>query len=224
METIVSLAKRRGIIFPSSEIYGGLNGFFDYGPLGAEIKRNIRDAWWRDLVHRRDDIVGLETSIIMHPKVWEASGHVEGFTDPMVDCKVSKQRFRADQLFFAQVIVAAENGESEVMGYVSALESDDTSAELQRLAEELKRKKGIRGTLHPVRGRDITEAKPEEIALIPSPATGEPGSLTPPRAFNLMFQTYVGALRDESRSRLPATGNRARHVRRLQDRASIPGA
>ena len=76
METIVSLAKRRGIIYPSSDIYGGLNGFFDYGPLGAELKRNIRNAWWQDMVHRRDDVVGLETSIIMHPKVWEASGHI----------------------------------------------------------------------------------------------------------------------------------------------------
>ena len=101
MEAIVSLAKRRGFVFPSSEIYGGLNGFFDYGPLGVELKKNIRDCWWNDMVRRRDDIVGIETSIIMHPKVWQASGHVAGFTDPLVDCKVSKQRFRADQLFFA---------------------------------------------------------------------------------------------------------------------------
>ena len=116
MEAIVSLAKRRGFIYQSSEIYGGLNGFFDYGPLGVELKRNIRDCWWRDMVHRRDDIVGVETSIIMHPKVWQASGHVEGFTDPLVDCKVSKQRFRADQLFFAAVVV-----DGKTVGYVSAL-------------------------------------------------------------------------------------------------------
>ena len=101
MDAIVALAKRRGFIFQSSEIYGGFNGFFDYGPLGAELKKNIRDCWWDDMVRRRDDIVGLESSIIMHPKVWEASGHVAGFTDPLVDCKVSKQRYRADQLFFA---------------------------------------------------------------------------------------------------------------------------
>src|SRR5476649_38600 len=105
MENIVALAKRRGFIFQSSEIYGGFNGFFDYGPLGAELKKNIRDCWWNDMVHRRDDIVGLESSIIMHPKVWEASGHVAGFTDPLVDCKVSKQRYRADQLFFAPVVI-----------------------------------------------------------------------------------------------------------------------
>jgi glycyl-tRNA synthetase len=193
METLVALCKRRGFVFPSSEIYGGLNGFFDYGPLGAELKKNIRDCWWNDMVRRREDIVGIETSIIMHPKVWEASGHVAGFTDPLVDCKASKQRFRADQLFFAPVIV-----DDAVVGYVSALESDRTAGELQEAAENFKRKRAIQGKLAPVQPRDMTEAKPEEIPLIPSPATGEPGSLTPPRAFNMMFETQVGALRDAS--------------------------
>src|SRR5476651_208731 len=193
MEAIVSLAKRRGFVFPSSEIYGGLNGFFDYGPLGAELKKNIRDCWWNDLVRRRDDVVGLESSIIMHPKVWEASGHVAGFTDPLVDCKVSKQRYRADQLFFAAVVV-----DGKISGYVSALESENTAGELQAAAEDLKRKKAIQGQLAPVVPRDMTEAKPEEIALIPSPATGEPGSLTAPRSFNMMFQTNVGAMTDAS--------------------------
>jgi glycyl-tRNA synthetase len=193
MDNIVALCKRRGFIFPSSEIYGGLNGFFDYGPLGVELKKNIRDCWWNDMVRRRDDIVGLESSIIMHPKVWEASGHVAGFTDPLVDCKVSKQRYRADQLFFAAVIV-----DGETVGYVSALESENTAGELQEKAETFKRKKAIQGQLAPVVAKDMTEAKPEEIALIPSPATGEPGSLTPPRSFNMMFETYVGALRDAS--------------------------
>jgi glycyl-tRNA synthetase len=193
MEAIVALSKRRGFVFPSSEIYGGLNGFFDYGPLGAELKKNIRDCWWDDMVRRRDDVVGIESSIIMHPKVWEASGHVAGFTDPLVDCKVSKQRYRADQLFFAPVVV-----DGKTVGYVSALESDRTAENLQEQAETLKRKRAIQGKLEPVQPRDMTESKPEEVALIPSPATGEPGSLTPPRAFNMMFETYVGALRDES--------------------------
>jgi len=193
MEALVSLAKRRGFIYPSSEIYGGLNGFFDYGPLGVELKRNIRECWWRDMVHRRDDIVGIETSIIMHPKVWEASGHVAGFTDPLVDCKVSKQRYRADQLFFAPVVV-----DGQVAGYVSALESEKTVEELQTAAEQFKRKKALQGKLEPVTARDFTEAKPDEIPLIPSPATGEPGSLTPPRSFNMMFQTNVGAMSDAS--------------------------
>ncbi len=193
MEAVVSLAKRRGFVFPSSEIYGGINGFFDYGPLGVELKKNIRDCWWNDMVRRRDDVVGVETSIIMHPKVWEASGHVAGFTDPLVDCKASKQRYRADQLFFSPVIV-----DGKTVGYVSALESDDTAGALQAAAETFKRKKAIQGQLAPVIAKDMTEAQPDEIALIPSPATGEPGSLTPPRAFNMMFETHVGAMRDAS--------------------------
>jgi len=97
METIVSLSKRRGLIFQSSEIYGGLNGCYDYGPLGVELLRNIKDTWWRDMTFR-EDIEGLDASILMHPKTWEASGHVENFTDPLVDCKECKARFRADQL------------------------------------------------------------------------------------------------------------------------------
>ncbi len=193
MESLVSLAKRRGFIYASSEIYGGLNGFFDYGPLGVELKRNIRDCWWRDMVHRRDDVVGIETSIIMHPKVWEASGHVAGFTDPLVDCRVSKQRYRADQLFFSPVVI-----DGKTVGYVSALESENTAGELQTAAESFKRKKALQGALAPVVAKDMTEAREEEIVLIPSPATGEPGSLTPPRAFNMMFQTNVGAMSDAS--------------------------
>lgn len=193
METLVALCKRRGFIFQSSEIYGGFNGFFDYGPLGVELKKNIRDCWWNDMVRRRDDVVGIETSIIMHPKVWEASGHVAGFTDPLVDCKASKQRYRADQLFFAAVIV-----DGATVGYVSALESENTAGELQAAAETLKRKKAIQGQLAAVVAKDMTEAAPDEIALIPSPATGEPGSLTAPRSFNMMFQTNVGAMTDAS--------------------------
>jgi glycyl-tRNA synthetase len=96
MKTIVSLAKRRGFVFPSSEIYGGLKACYDYGPLGVELKRNIKEAWWRDMVHRRDDIVGLDCSIVMHPDVWKASGHLAGFCDPLVDCRNCKERFRAD--------------------------------------------------------------------------------------------------------------------------------
>lgn len=222
MEALVSLAKRRGFIYQSSEIYGGLNGFFDYGPLGVELKRNIRDCWWRDMVHRRDDIVGLETSIIMHPKVWEASGHVAGFTDPLVDCKVSKQRYRADQLFFSRVyidspeisqaaidLIAAKKrmpnpeslsvpASSHLVGFVSALESENTKGDLQKAAEEFKRKFQLRGAVRDVELRDMTEAVTDEIPFIPSPATGEPGSLTPPRAFNMMFETNVGALKDAS--------------------------
>jgi glycyl-tRNA synthetase len=96
MEKLVSLAKRRGFIFQSSEIYGGLGSVWDYGPLGVELKKNIKERWWRAMVHEREDIEGLDAAILMHPKVWEASGHVAGFTDPLVDCKQCKNRFRAD--------------------------------------------------------------------------------------------------------------------------------
>jgi len=98
MEKIVSLCKRRGFIFQSSEIYGGINGFWDYGPLGAELKRNVKELWWRSMTQDRGDVAGLEATIIMHPKVWEASGHTSTFSDPMVDCLLTKKRFRADQI------------------------------------------------------------------------------------------------------------------------------
>ena len=98
MEKIVSLCKRRGFVFQSSEIYGGLNGFWDYGPMGVELKRNLKDYWWRRMVHEREDMVGMDGSIIMNRAVWRASGHEETFSDPMVDCKTCKSRHRADQL------------------------------------------------------------------------------------------------------------------------------
>ncbi|HPD32238.1 MAG TPA: glycine--tRNA ligase [Phycisphaerae bacterium] len=98
MDRIVALCKRRGFIFQSSEIYGGINGFWDYGPLGVELKRNIKEAWWKDMVQDREDMVGLDCSIIMHPQVWKVSGHYDLFSDMMVDCKACKARFRADQL------------------------------------------------------------------------------------------------------------------------------
>ena len=98
METITSLCKRRGFIFQSSEIYEGLAGCWDFGPLGVELVRNVKEAWWKTVVHQRDDVVGLDASILMHPQAWVASGHVENFTDPMVDCKRCKRRFRADHI------------------------------------------------------------------------------------------------------------------------------
>jgi glycyl-tRNA synthetase len=98
MDRIVSLSRRRGFIFPSSDIYGGLSSCWDYGPLGVEMKWNIKQAWWRDMVQERDDIVGIDASILMHPQVWEASGHVTGFSDPLVECKSCHLRWRADDL------------------------------------------------------------------------------------------------------------------------------
>jgi glycyl-tRNA synthetase len=136
MEKIVSLCKRRGFIFQSSEIYGGLNGAWDYGPLGVELKRNLKNYWWRTMVHERDDIVGMDGSILMNRLVWKASGHEDTFSDPMVDCRSCKARLRADQ-------ITNKKGEKQC----------PTCG-----------------------GKDLTE----------------------PRAFNLMFKTYVGATEDES--------------------------
>src|SRR5579872_4355731 len=96
LDKIVSLAKRRGFVFPGSEIYGGLGGTWDYGPLGVELKNNIKKEFWKFMVYDREDVVGLDAAILMNPKVWEASGHVQAFTDPLVECKICHQRFRAD--------------------------------------------------------------------------------------------------------------------------------
>jgi glycyl-tRNA synthetase len=153
MDAIASLCKRRGFIFQSSEIYGGINGFWDYGPLGVELKRNIKNAWWTDMVRSREDVVGLDASIIMHPRVWEASGHTEGFTDPMVDCRACKKRYRADQLC-EELGIEMETGSTAEQGL----------------------------TLPP--GTTC-------------PACGSP-ELTEPRAFNLMFKTFVGPVEDAS--------------------------
>ena len=109
MEKIVSLCKRRGFIFQSSEIYGGINGFWDYGPLGAELKRNVKELWWNAMTRQREDVAGLEATIIMHPAIWKASGHVDTFSDPMCDCKKCKKRYRADQLCEDQGLLLAKD-------------------------------------------------------------------------------------------------------------------
>ncbi len=193
IEEIISLSKRRGFVFQSSEIYGGINGFFDYGPLGVELRKNIKDAWWEDMVRRRDDVVGLDSSIIMNPKIWHASGHVEGFTDPMVDCKESKMRYRADQLFAAEVCVGEES-----IGWISLIESEKLDEEAQELAEKLKRKLSKQGKIEQLTLHSYDSLSEELQAKVPSPATGKPGTLTPPREFNMMFETHVGALKDGS--------------------------
>src|SRR3990170_6516596 len=97
MADITALAKRRGFIYAGSEIYGGLTGFWDYGPLGVELKNNIKREWWKSMVYDREDVVGIDAAIIMNPEVWKASGHTEAFTDPLVECKICHLRFRADQ-------------------------------------------------------------------------------------------------------------------------------
>ncbi len=194
MEDLVSLCKRRGFVYPSSELYNGFQGFFDYGPLGVELKKNIKDRWWRDIVQSRQDIVGLDASIIASPRIWEASGHVTGFCDPMIDCKESKLRFRADQVYFSPVIM----DDGDVLGFVSIQESENMEMEAQAKADELKQKSRKQGKLEPLNLKDLTEASMEQLTQIPSPATGVAGSLTPPRDFNLMFSTSVGAMTDAS--------------------------
>jgi glycyl-tRNA synthetase len=109
MDKIVSLCKRRGFIYQSSEIYGGINGFWDYGPLGAELKRNVKELWWNAMTRQREDVAGLEATIIMAPQIWKASGHVDTFSDPMCDCKKCKKRYRADQLCEEQDLVLVKN-------------------------------------------------------------------------------------------------------------------
>src|SRR5215470_14836406 len=132
MEKLVSLCRRRGFIFQSSEIYGGINGFWDYGPLGVELKKNIKDAWWHDMVRNPPPgpdgqeiaMVGVDCSIIMNPQVWEASGHVGGFADPMVDCKETKIRYRADQLVVFRMEETSKDGESNPIGPYFAVVGD----------------------------------------------------------------------------------------------------
>lgn len=120
MEKLVSLCKRRGFIYQSSEIYGGIGGFWDYGPLGAELKRNLRDTWWRAMTREREDVVGLDATIIMHPQIWKASGHVDTFTDPMADCLLTKKRFRADHVDLQSGTVYRYSGAIARQGWEAA--------------------------------------------------------------------------------------------------------
>lgn len=192
LEGLVSLCKRRGFVFPSGEIYGGYNGFFDYGPLGAELKNNLKRMWWRRMVHMKDDVIGLDSSIVTTPSVHQASGHVDNFSDPMVDCTESKKRFRADQLLWAKV----ELEDGTVLGYVSMVEDGDVEKAMGKAAKKLAKEKGAKGSLKKLHIKDMTEATEDEVQFIPSPATGSSGSLTGARAFNLMFETYVGPYAD----------------------------
>jgi glycyl-tRNA synthetase len=197
MDDIVSLCKRRGIIFQSSEIYNGFAGFYDYGPLGSELKKNVKDIWWKNFVTSREDVVGLDSSIIHNPTTWQSSGHLDGFSDPMVDCKETKLRYRADQLF-ASPIVLKEN--SETIGWVCVQEGNDADMmkDAKKMAKKIMKGNGHKGKeIEGFSFRDLTEVSEEEMEQIPSPGSGEP-TLTMPRDFNLMFQTNVGAMSDAS--------------------------
>eukprot|EP00566_Odontella_aurita_P006393 CAMPEP_0113541896 /NCGR_PEP_ID=MMETSP0015_2-20120614/9300_1 /TAXON_ID=2838 /ORGANISM="Odontella" /LENGTH=586 /DNA_ID=CAMNT_0000441881 /DNA_START=216 /DNA_END=1976 /DNA_ORIENTATION=+ /assembly_acc=CAM_ASM_000160 len=197
MDDVVSLCKRRGIIFPSSEIYNGFAGFYDYGPLGSELKRNVKDAWWRNFVQGREDVVGLDSSIIHNPTTWKSSGHLDGFSDPMVDCKETKLRYRADQLFCAPVNLA-EDGTN--LGYVCVHESTDEQMmkDAKKMAKKVLKEADKKGEkIEPFLFKDLTEVDEDVMTQVPSPGSGKP-TLTMPRDFNLMFQTNVGAMSDAS--------------------------
>jgi glycyl-tRNA synthetase len=197
MEKIVSLCKRRGFIFQSSEIYGGLNGFWDYGPLGAELKRNIKECWWRSMTQLRDDVVGLDASIIMHPKIWEASGHTSTFSDLMVDCLLTKKRFRADQVEPQSGTAYFYTGASDGTGVkeskdaFSVLITPSKHADYARkVAKQFYQQRGIE---NPALLGERTEEVKDSTRYNP-----ENGSLlTEPRPFNLMLKTYVGPVESE---------------------------
>lgn len=205
MEKLVSLCKRRGFIFQSSEIYGGINGFWDYGPLGVELKRNLKEAWWYDTVRAPQlgadgnllDIVGVDSSIVMNPKAWVASGHVGGFSDPMVDCRETKNRYRADHLLLAEII-AHQKGQTISLGWLTVIQDEDPIAAWSKRAEKLLKKKGGGELITPKVLTPFVEAPLTLQKEAIGPHTDQPGTLTEPRQFNLMFKTFVGAIEDPS--------------------------
>jgi glycyl-tRNA synthetase len=203
MDKLVALCRRRGFIFQSSEIYGGINGFWDYGPLGVELKKNIKDAWWQDMVRnpppgpdgQEISMVGVDCAIIMNPKVWEASGHVGGFADKMVDCKKCRKRFRADKVFIGHLI----DTHRATYFAAQAVEANDET-EARKLLEPMLGKQYKRMKNPPA--VTTTDVHSADVALPPGyprpcPVPGCEGELTEPRSFNLMFETYVGAVRDD---------------------------
>lgn len=175
MEKIVSLCKRRGFVFQSSEIYGGLGACYDYGPLGVELKNNIKAAWWNAMTREQDNIAGIDAAIMMHPRVWEASGHVQSFSDPLIDDKTSKIRYRADHL---------------IEGYVKQLEKKGKLDDAKRVSEEL---------VKALNSEDMNKALYDIIVKeqIKSPDSGA-FNWTEVRQFNLMFSSKLGAVADDA--------------------------
>ena len=180
MDKIVSLAKRRGFIFQSSEIYGGLNGCWDYGPLGVEMLNNVKQQWWKSMTFR-ENVEGLDASILMHPRVWEASGHVENFTDPMVDCKQCKARYRLDVLFEETSIKKKKEILREMFPgqYDGQVKDDKVYESFEQLAAQ-------------------DANLPKLIPLLACPNCGNKSTFTDARKFNLMFKTFVGPVEDSS--------------------------
>ncbi len=198
MKDIVSLCKRRGFIFAASEIYGGINGFWDYGPLGVELKNNLRDRWWKDMVVTPPigpdgspvEIVGVDSAIIQNPKAWVASGHVGGFSDPMVDCRETKLRYRADHLF----AVRGRYVDREELVDLVFLDGSSRE-EVEKRAKKLKIR--LPSNWYELPTYRVINTPPEDLVNLFGPDATKQGTLTPPKAFNLMFQTYVGAMQSE---------------------------
>lgn len=196
MKDIVALCKRRGFVFPASDIYGGINGFWDFGPLGIELKNNIRDLWWKAMVITPPigpdghplQIVGLDSALIQNPKAWVASGHVGGFSDPMVDCRETKKRYRADHV---KVYLWMYTKEKLVMvAFQEDVEEEDVIKKLKKL--------GFGTDLSEYQIHNLTEAEVlSNLDSVIGPDVKEPGTLTQPKEFNLMFETYVGATQSE---------------------------
>ncbi len=187
MKDIVALCKRRGFIFGASDIYGGINGFWDYGPLGTELKNNLRDYWWKSMVTTPPigpdghpvQIVGLDSAIIQNPQVWVASGHVGGFSDPMVDCRETKKRYRADHLV---ILIPSDD-----TPWIATIEDDEDF-----LKARLK-KVGRGKSLNDFTSKNLTEIDLAEYPKILAPDAKEKGTLTEPKEFNLLFETGIGA-------------------------------
>jgi glycyl-tRNA synthetase len=204
MDKLVSLCKRRGFLFQSSEIYGGLNGFWDYGPLGVELKRNVKDAWWRDMVTGHDDttvppgapsayeMVGLDSTIIMHPQIWKCSGHYDLFHDFMVDCRESKKRYRHDQVRGRWV---EAKGRTAFVAVFTDSPEPEKDVE-QRALKYFNLRAKQADELH-WQGPLASLTTVQDFGQVLGPDAKELGTLTPPREFNLMFKTYVGALSGE---------------------------
>ncbi len=205
MKDIVSLAKRRGFVFPASDIYGGINGFWDYGPLGVELKNNIRDLWWRSMVITPPigpdgqplEIVGVDSSIIQNPKTWEASGHVGGFSDPMVDCRETKKRYRADHLLLLHCGDAGEptkikDKHALYIAFEGEIEEGQVEARLKKLGFGAERRQKVI-TSNLIKNFYAANLNNEALEQVVGPDATEPGTLTEPKQFNLMFDTRVGA-------------------------------
>ncbi len=203
MEKIVSLCKRRSFIFQSAEIYGGLNGCWDYGPLGAELKRNLKDYWWRRNVQNREDVVGMDGSILTHHAVLKASGHVDTFNDPMCDDLLTKERLRADQIEPQSGTVLhftgashEESGWSVEKNYSVLIRENDEGAKARKTAK-LYYSQFLSDKQISPKKLELTGEKPEEVtdSIAYNPETGS--RLTEARAFNLMFKTTMGASADQ---------------------------